>query len=121
MFKRISSHLAKELGSGNVRMIAADIDGSTLVLYSNHALEGYVETGGAYCRRVPLDEISDESMRELRRKDTRFYMPMMQSTYSSKGLSYTSIECRKPDPAETGILSSGTSYAYCRTPRLARI
>src|SRR3989338_10639625 len=59
-------------------------------------------------------------MAALKWKDTRFYGPTRRFTDSRSNCQYTLIEFRKPDPAEYHVLSSGTSYAYCRTDKLAK-
>ena len=122
MFKRIQRHIKEQLGSDNVRLILADADGRNLFLYSNLHGNGYKRnTNGIYQKYVPLDEIPEREIDTIKGKDTKFYGPTRRYTRIGPEGQYTSIEFREPDPAETGILSSGTSYGYCRTDRLARV
>lgn len=122
MFKRIQRYLIGELGSDDVRLILADADSKCLILFSNKPGNGYKANGkGIYQKTILLDKIEEEQMKALKNKDTRFYGPTRRFSRSWPEGQYTFIEFREPDAAESGILSSGTSYAYCRTDRLARI
>ena len=121
MFRRIQRHLWEQLGSGNVRLILADSDGTNLLLSSNRHGNGYVRNpSGFYQKSVPLRGIPRGELLSLKYKETHFYNSTTRDSWQqedSKG--YVSIQPRRPMADESGVLSSGTQYAFCRTGNLA--
>ena len=121
MFGRISQHLREQLGSDDVTLISADVDGDNLLLYSNRRLNGYKKRDGMYFKQTPLKEIPEDEMNRLKYRGAKFYGPTKRGTQSyPDGQSISLIVFRSPHPDEEGVLASGTSYGYCMTFNAAR-
>jgi hypothetical protein len=90
-------------------------------LYSNKKAAGYKKIGDCYIKIVPLGSIPQECMEELVEKDTRFYRPVTVCEGQYKNRRIVVTDYRVPSVLEAEYFSSGTSYGYSRSDRLAML